>query len=738
MNPTDPSFAEAILAGLTPVQREAVTATEGPLLIVAGAGSGKTRVLTHRMAYLVRALGVSPSSVLAITFTNKAAGEMKERVTNLVGGVARQMWVMTFHAACARILRAEAKRLGYTSTFTIYDTADSSRLVSHVQKQIGIDPKTFRPNQMLAQISRAKNELIDFDTYASGASNYVEQAVAKVYRAYQSRLRESNAMDFDDLVMLTVNVLQLFPEALEHYRRRFRYLLVDEYQDTNHAQFELVRLLGEEHRNLCVVGDESQSIYAFRGASVRNILEFERDFRDAKVIFLEQNFRSTERILQAANSLIRHNLQRRAKNLWTDLGSGHPVVRFQAEDEHDEAEFVAGEIERLREQESRRFGDMAVFYRTNAQSRVLEEVFMRRGVPYRVVGGTRFYERKEIKDLLAYLRLIVNPADEVSLRRVINVPRRGIGDTTVESLDRFARAVGCPIGEAVNRVHDNEYLTRRAIEAVSEFGAVLSELRRAHAEGMGPGDLVERATEASGYLADLQAERTIEAMGRAENLKELAGVAREYQEIEPEGGLEGFLERVSLVTDADELDPEEQGVVFMTLHTAKGLEFPVVFITGMEEMVLPHQLSMGDAREMEEERRLCYVGITRARERLYLINAWSRALWGAQGHNPPSRFLGEIPQDVIEWIAPAVKAREAGKGKGPSGSRAGKAGAAPKAPERREPLELSAGDRVVHEVFGAGTVVSIGGSSARPEATINFESRGTKRLLLEYAPLTKA
>jgi len=702
---------------LNPVQREAVAATEGPVLVVAGAGSGKTRVLTYRIAHLIRDLGVPPHAILAITFTNKAANEMKERVERLVGGAVRAMWVSTFHSACARILRREAPRLGYRSSFSIYDDADALRLATMCVRDLDMDPKRFPPRNIRAAISDAKNELID------------------VYRLYQQRLLEASAMDFDDLLMITVELLGAFPDVLDHYQRRFQYVLVDEYQDTNRAQYTLIRQLTARHRNLCVVGDSDQSIYRFRGADIRNILDFESDYPDARVVVLNQNYRSTEVILEAANSVISNNDERKAKHLWTDRGRGDLLSRYEAEDERDEAAFVAEQINAL-EDEGRSASDIAIFYRTNAQSRVLEEVFVRYGIPYAVVGGVKFYERREVKDVLAYLRVLVNPDDQVALKRVINVPKRGLGTTSIGHLDRFGQSLEVSFHDALVRVDDEPNLSTRARRQVKEFLALIDVLR-AKAEN-GPKAAVEAVLEDSGYLADLQVEQTIEALGRVENVRELVTVAEEY-EIGAEGSMIGdeawddldgprrlelFLESISLVAEIDELDEGSATVTLMTLHNAKGLEFPIIFIIGLDDGVFPHVRALGDPRELEEERRLCYVGITRAQDRLFMTNAWSRMLWGGTNFNPPSRFLSEIPEELVTKID---KRRRRVEHEASSSSVRSTVDAS----------QISTGDRVLHDKWGTGVVLDISGTGDRAEATVQFDDQGQKRLLLAWAPLKK-
>jgi DNA helicase-2/ATP-dependent DNA helicase PcrA len=730
--PTDsPLFAD-----LNPVQREAVAATEGPVLVVAGAGSGKTRVLTYRIAHLIRDLKVSPQAILAITFTNKAADEMRQRVGELVGGAVRGMWVSTFHSACVRIMRREAPRLGYRSGFSIYDEADSLRLVTMCVRDLDLDPKRFPPRAIKAVISKAKNELVDYESYAGQDEGFYHETVSDVYRLYQQRLLEASAMDFDDLLMVTVELFGAFPDVLSHYQERFRYVLVDEYQDTNHAQYVLVTQLTAAHRNLCVVGDEDQGVYSFRGADIRNILDFERDFPDARVIVLDQNYRSTDTILSAANAIISQNPRRRPKHLWSDRGGGHPIVRYEAEDEHDEAGFVADEVERL-EQEGFNLGDMAVFYRTNAQSRVLEDVFVRRGIPYVVVGNVKFYERKEIKDALAYLRALVNPDDQVALKRVINEPKRGIGDTTVAHLDRFAQDQRITVWEAMTRAEEIPQLNTRAQRQLAEFVTLMQLLREKAAAG-GVAAALGAVLEDTGYLAALEAERSVEALGRVENLRELQSVAAEF-ESGAEGSvvageeweqipnlqrLELFLESTSLVADIDELEEGAGAVTLMTLHNAKGLEFPVVFMVGMEDGVFPHLRTLGDPEQLEEERRLCYVGITRAQDRLYLTTASHRMLYGGANWNPPSRFLKEIPESLLQ---PAGKRRRQAATEAPP-STLGALGAS----------DLRPGDRVRHDRWGPGVVREIIGSGEKAEAVVWFDSEGKKRLLLAWAPLERA
>jgi DNA helicase-2/ATP-dependent DNA helicase PcrA len=735
---------ESVLAGLNEPQRRAVVHRGGPLLIVAGAGSGKTGVLTRRIAHLLATGDARPGQILAITFTNKAAGEMRERVIGLVGPRAEHMWVSTFHAACVRILRREADRLGMKSSFSIYDTADQQRLLSAVTKDVGLDTKRFTPRGVGARISTAKNELIDPDAFASqAAENPYEQGLAAIYREYQRRLQQANAVDFDDIIGHVVAVLQLYPDVAEYYRRRFRHVLVDEYQDTNHAQYVLIReLVGPPGgrvppAELCVVGDADQSIYAFRGATIRNIEEFERDFPSASTILLEQNYRSTQNILSAANAVIARNENRREKRLWTAAGDGPLVTLYAADDEHAEAAFVAEEIDRLADTHGVVPSDVAVFYRTNAQSRVLEDRLLRVGLPYRVVGGVRFYERREVRDVLAYLRLLANPGDEVSCRRIINTPRRGIGDRAVELLDDFAERERIGFTQAVTAAGEIAGLATRTAAAIGRFNDLIDALRTLAEAGTALPELVAAVVEQSGYAAELQASDDPQDETRLDNLGELESVAAEYARDFPEATLADFLERVSLVADADDIPPSDGGVVtLMTLHTAKGLEFPVVFLTGMEEGVFPHARSLDDPGELAEERRLAYVGITRAKQRLYLTSAAVRSAWGAPAQNPPSRFLEEVPPHLLDLRRTWSDARSAAVtwGSGPAGA---SARSAPGAGQRPALSNLTAGDRVLHEKFGMGTVVSVSGSGDRAQAAIDFGSEGIKRLLLRYAPVEK-
>ncbi|MBH5336487.1 DNA helicase PcrA [Streptomyces pactum] len=754
----------ALLEGLNEQQRAAVVHHGAPLLIVAGAGSGKTRVLTHRIAYLLGARGAHPGSILAITFTNKAAGEMKERVEELVGPRANAMWVSTFHSACVRILRREAKKLGFTSSFSIYDAADSKRLMALVCRDLDLDPKRFPPKSFSAKISNLKNELIDEETFADRAADGFEKSLAEAYAMYQARLREANALDFDDIIMTTVNLLQAFPDVAEHYRRRFRHVLVDEYQDTNHAQYTLVReLVGTGTENydaaeLCVVGDADQSIYAFRGATIRNILQFEEDYPDARTILLEQNYRSTQTILNAANAVIERNENRRPKNLWTEAGTGAAITGYVADTEHDEAQFVADEIDRLTDAGDAKAGDVAVFYRTNAQSRVFEEIFIRVGLPYKVVGGVRFYERKEVRDVLAYLRVLANPEDTVPLRRVLNVPKRGIGERAEAMIEALALREKISFAQALRRVDEAYGMAARSVNAVKRFTTLLEDLRTVVESGAGPATVLEAVLERTGYLAELQASTDPQDETRVENLQELAAVALEFEQERTEeepGTLAEFLERVALVADSDQIpdeDPDGTGVItLMTLHTAKGLEFPVVFLTGMEDGVFPHLRALGQTKELEEERRLAYVGITRARERLYLTRSTMRSAWGQPSYNPPSRFLEEIPDQYLTWRRTGPSSPSASMGAlGASRATASvasslttrfrNAGPEPAkfATRRDKPVvSLAVGDRVTHDSFGLGTVVAVKGSGEAAEATIDFGGEKPKRLLLRYAPVEK-
>ena len=661
---------DALLEGLNDPQRRAVMHRGTPLLVIAGAGSGKTRVLTHRVAHLIATGDATPWEILAITFTNKAADEMRGRLVGLIGPVAGRMWVSTFHAACVRMLRAHADRLGYRRSFTIYDDTDSRRLVEHILRDLNIDAKKLPPRGVQAAISGAKAELAGADAYAQGASSVFERRIADVYQEYERRLFAASAMDFDDLLLLTVRLFQAAPDVLEAYRTRFKHVLVDEFQDTNSVQNEIVLLLAAQHHNVCVVGDSDQSIFGWRGADIRNIVEFEEAFPDAAVIPLEQNYRSTKTILDAANAVIANNVTRVPKELWTEGDAGDPIVRYRAEDEYDEAAWVATEIGRLREFEGMDYGDVAVFYRTNAQSRALEEELVRAAISYKVVGGTRFYDRREIKDLLAYVKLLGNPSDEVAARRIVNVPRRGVGDASVDRLVQWARSNNCSFVDALEHAIEAG-VTGKALKGAAEFHGLLAELRHMVEQGAGPGVIVETVAGRTGYRAALEAEDTLDAHSRIENIAELAGAAGEYD------SLDEFLESVALVSDSDELDDADRRVSLMTLHTAKGLEFPAVFLVGLEDGVFPHMRALDDPLQLEEERRLCYVGITRARRQLYLTHAWSRTLWGSTSHAIPSRFLSELPPELVRdvgssWTkrpdplrAPSWSSRRTGLRRGP-------------------------------------------------------------------------
>ena len=734
--------------GLNPDQLDAVVHETGPLLVVAGAGSGKTRVLTHRIANLINEHGVDPMRILAITFTNKAADEMRERVAALVGPVARKMWVSTFHSACVRILRREAAQMGYPSSFSIYDQSDAVRLTGYVIRDLALDTKRFTPKGVHAQISQYKNDLVFAPEAQARASNIFERKVADIYTEYQARLEKAGAMDFDDLLTVTVRLFRTRPDVLARYQERFEHILVDEYQDTNSAQNELVLALGAKHRNVCVVGDSDQSIYRFRGADLRNILAFEEAFPDVTVIVLEQNYRSTQTILDAANAVIGNNAGRKPKNLWTDQGHGDRIVRYHAEDEGDEARWVARTLSDLHEREGFRWGEMAIFYRTNAQSRIVEEALMRAGTPYKVVGGTRFYDRREIRDALAYLRAVVNPADEVSIKRVLNVPKRGVGDTTVARLDAFASAEGVTFVEALRRA-DQVGVNGPARRGIAAFVEVLDEI-----DGLvpqGPAVVLQAALESSGYLDELEAERSVESAGRLENLGELVGSAREFTDVAE------FMEQVALVADSDQVDDDDSRVILMTLHTAKGLEYPVVFLVGAEEGIFPHIRALTEPDELEEERRLAYVGITRARQRLFVSHAWSRTLFGSTQYNHPSRFLDEIPADLVQAMGDGAQ-RTTGRSSYRQRRRwrpeedddqwtrhrervveaALSAGQrTPAAPTGAESLALRLGDDVRHTKYGEGVIIDIAGSGEKAEARVRFPSAGEKTFLLAWTPLEK-
>ena len=749
------------LESLNPAQFDAVTHRGGPLLVVAGAGSGKTRVLTHRIAYLIDQ-GAHPSSILAITFTNKAAAEMKHRVSALVGPVVRAMWVCTFHAACVRILRAHAETLGYPRTFSIYDQADAQRLVGYVVRDLGLDAKRFAPRASQGQISLWKNELVSPEQAAASASNIFERKHADIYAEYQQRLRKAGAMDFDDLLVQTVQLFRQSPEVLSHYQRKFQHILIDEYQDTNMAQNEIALSLAAEHEQITIVGDGDQSVYAWRGADVRNISQFEQAYDRVTTIVLDQNYRSTQTILDAANAVIRNNPRRQDKQLWSELGEGEQIVSYRADDEGDEAVWVVRTLQEVQRERRYLWKDMAVFYRTNAQSRVLEEALMRFGVPYRVVGGTRFYDRREVKDAMAYLRAVVNPADEVSVKRVLNVPKRGVGEGSIAKVDALAAAEGITFVDALRRTGDAG-IGGAAARGIEAFVALLDEARARLHDDSSPGDILQHVLEASGYLAELEAEESLEAAGRQENLGELVGSAREFTSIDD------FLERVSLVADTDDIDDDDR-VVLMTLHSAKGLEYPVVFIVGMEEGIFPHSRALTEPHEMEEERRLAYVGITRAQRCLYLAHAWSRQLFGNTNFNPPSRFLDEIPGGLLDAQG------RSGSGGSFAGRAAYRSGSVPSyrssgdrrpavsgfdpddlgddhrervvdaamahrnaAPQRSgaDAIGLRVGDDVEHPSFGDGIIVEIRGDGDHAIATVRFSGSVTKHLSLAWAPLSR-
>ncbi len=725
--------------GLNPAQFDAVTHEGGPLLVVAGAGSGKTRVLTRRIAWLIEQ-GASPFEILAITFTNKAADEMKHRVSELVGPVAQKMWVSTFHSACVRILRREASVLDFPSNFTIYDQSDAVRLCGYVIRDLGLDPKRFQPRAMHNVISSAKNEGLSAAQYSERAHALIEKKASEIYTEYQSRLERSAAMDFDDLLLNAVRLFRQSPDSLAAYQQRFKHLLVDEYQDTNGVQNELVVRLASGHRNVTVVGDSDQSVYRFRGADIRNIIQFEDAFPDTTVVLLEQNYRSTQTILDAANAVIANNFGRKPKSLWTDEGSGDRIIRFHADDEVDESQYVAGELAQLHDSGTYRWGDMAVFYRTNAQSRILEEYFMRVGIPYKVVGGIRFYDRKEVKDAVAYLKAAANPSDEVSVKRIVNVPKRGVGDTSVGKVDAFATMHGMSFSEALRRAGDAG-VSGKAAKGIASYLELMDGFTDLLEKG--PGPAMEAILRDTGYVAELEDQRSIEAEGRLEVLQELTGTAHQFETVDE------FLEQVSLVTDSDQLNEDESAVVLMTLHGAKGLEFPVVVMLGMEDGIFPHMRSMTDPDEMEEERRLAYVGITRAMEKLYVTHAWARMLFGQTQYNPPSRFLDEIPAELIEEAEGSRGSKRGLKSSvfGSSGTVSSFSGRDRKVdtalkprgpiPSGADSLNLKVGDDVAHKKWGEGVILDLRGSGDKTEVVVNFGAVGEKTLLLAWAPLEK-
>ncbi|WP_203569133.1 DNA helicase PcrA [Aestuariimicrobium ganziense] len=786
----------ALIEGLNPPQREAVLHEGSPVLVVAGAGSGKTRVLTRRIAWLVSQRNVHPGSILAITFTNQAAAEMRERVVDLVGNRAKLMWVSTFHSACVRILRSEIDKFGLRRTFSIYDDTDAKRLMQLVLKEMDVDPKKVPVRSVMNWVSTRKNDLVDHESAAASAITPTDELYAQAYRAYQRRLHAAEALDFDDLIMTTVNLLQAFPDVREQYRRRFRHVLVDEYQDTNHAQYQLIRqLCGElseaessglnatpiEPGELMVVGDSDQSIYAFRGATIRNILDFESDFPGARTILLEQNYRSTQNVLTAANAVIRNNSGRPGKRLWSEAGDGDLLVGYVADTEHDEAQFVANEIDALADAGTSRYGDTAVFYRTNAQSRAFEEVFIRTGVPYRIVGGVRFYERREIRDAVAYLRSIANPADDVSVRRILNVPKRGIGDKAVEAVEMVAAAQRISFAAAIERVDESQGLAARSLKQLQGFAAMMSHHRALVASGTPADEVLTSILKESGYLAELESSDDPQDITRVENLIELVAVAGEFVAAanafdlptdeagetsslvdgmpEPDDSLPAFLERIALVADSDQIPDADDGtgvVTLMTLHTAKGLEFDTVFLTGFEDGVFPHMRALVDRDELAEERRLAYVGITRARKRLYLSRAAVRSAWGAPQYNPPSRFFEEIPAHVMNWrrtgadiarwsTTSATRSYQARQATGVTAASddgggvfgRGRGSLPSSATVVKHVTSVEPGDKVLHTTFGLGTVVATSGVGDQAKADVDFGSAGLKRLLLKHAPMEK-
>ncbi|WP_409273261.1 DNA helicase PcrA [Neobacillus sp. SCS-31] len=745
---------DKLLGGLNPQQQAAVKATDGPLLIMAGAGSGKTRVLTHRIGYLMLEKLVNPYNILAITFTNKAAREMRDRISKLMGGAAEEIWISTFHSMCVRILRRDIDRIGFNRNFTILDTTDQQSVIKGILKDLNMDPKQFDPRAILGSISSAKNELIGPEEYENMAGSYIEQKVANVYKEYQKRLRKNQALDFDDLIMMTIQLFKQVPEVLEKYQRKFQYIHVDEYQDTNRAQYMLVKMLAARFKNLCVVGDSDQSIYKWRGADIANILSFEKDYPNAKVILLEQNYRSTKRILLAANEVIAKNMNRKPKNLWTENQEGNKLVYYRADSEQGEAQFVAGKIKELIDSGTYTASDIAILYRTNAQSRVMEEVLLKSVIDYQIVGGIKFYDRKEIKDILAYLRLISNPDDDISLTRVINVPKRAIGATSVDKIIDFANLHDLTLFQALESV-ELIGLSPKTAKAAAEFRDLIANYTRMQ-EFLSVTEIVEDLLDKSGYMEMLRAEKSIEAQSRMENLEELLSVTKSFEETSEDKTLVAFLTDLALVADIDSMDDEpekNEKVTLMTLHSAKGLEFPVVFLIGLEEGVFPHSRSLMDEGEMEEERRLAYVGITRAEQYLFLTNAQWRTLFGRTNMNPPSRFIKEIPADLIETVEPAEKKFTSSPFE-PSGNRFGASGmnrqfGAPQQPAVRKPVTRpaasggetigwKAGDKAEHGKWGIGTVVGVRGEGDGLELDIAFPSpTGIKRLLAKFAPIKK-
>lgn len=738
--------SERLLSGLNPEQQAAVRSTEGPLLIMAGAGSGKTRVLTHRIAYLISEKDVAPWNILAITFTNKAAREMKDRVANIVGPTAEEIWISTFHSMCVRILRRDIDRIGMNRNFSILDTSDQLSVIKKILKEKNIDPKKFDPKTILGSISSAKNELITTEEYEKSASDYYRNTISDVYKAYQDRLKKNQSLDFDDLIMMTIQLFDRVPEVLEFYQRKFQYIHVDEYQDTNRAQYMLVKSMAARFKNLCVVGDSDQSIYRWRGADIANILSFEKDYPNANVIMLEQNYRSTKRILDAANKVIEKNSNRKPKKLWTENDEGKKLVYYRGDTERDEGHFVAGKIKEIVESGKHSYQDIAILYRTNAQSRVMEEVLLKSNIQYNIVGGMKFYDRKEIKDLLAYLRLIANPDDDISLTRIINVPKRGIGASTMDKVGEYALNAGISVNEALNEV-DFMGLSARFTNTLIEFRDQIRNWNQMQ-EFLSVTELVEEVLEKTGYRDMLKAEKTIEAEGRLENIEEFLSVTKNFEKTNEDKSLVSFLTDLALISDIDQADKEEEGsqdsVMLMTLHSAKGLEFPVVFLMGLEEGVFPHSRSLMDDEEMEEERRLAYVGITRAENELFLTNARMRTLFGRTQMNPVSRFIGEIPDELIENLAEEFAKQTqrqpiAATPFGVSKPRIQQSVVRPVATKTGgDQVGWRVGDKVEHKKWGIGTVVSVKGEGTDKELDIAFpQPTGIKRLLAQFAPITK-
>ncbi|OXB93713.1 DNA helicase PcrA [Parageobacillus galactosidasius] len=728
-------LSEKLLANLNEQQQAAVKTTEGPLLIMAGAGSGKTRVLTHRIAYLMAEKRVAPWNILAITFTNKAAREMKERVQGLLGGAAEEIWISTFHSMCVRILRRDIDRIGIDRNFSILDTTDQLSVLKNILKEKNIDPKKFDPRAILGTISNAKNELLTPEKFAKKVSSYYEKIVSDVYEEYQKRLLRNHALDFDDLIMTTIQLFERVPEVLEHYQYKFQYIHIDEYQDTNRAQYVLVKMLASRFKNICVVGDADQSIYRWRGADIQNILSFEKDYPNAKVILLEQNYRSTKRILQAANEVIEHNVNRKPKKLWTENPEGQKIVYYEAMNESDEAQFVVGKIKEYVDSGKRRYSDFAILYRTNAQSRVMEEVLLKSNIPYQIVGGLKFYDRKEIKDVLAYLRVIANPNDDISLLRIINVPKRGIGVSSIDKIVSYASENELSVFEALGEL-EHIGLSARIAASLLEFRRMLEQWGQLQ-EYVSVTELVEEVLDKSGYREMLKAENTLEAQSRLENIDEFLSVTKHFENVSEDKSLIAFLTDLALISDIDQLNEmngeDQDAVVLMTLHSAKGLEFPVVFLIGMEEGIFPHSRSLDDEDEMEEERRLAYVGITRAEEELFLTSAQMRTLFGYTNINPVSRFIREIPEELVERVNKRTSWTSAAAGKQTTVRKIAIASST-----GGEAIPWKVGDKVEHKKWGIGTVVSVRGEGEDKELDIAFPSPvGIKRLLAKFAPITK-